>query len=323
MRVLFVGGTGFLGPVAARLALEAGHEVLVAHRGETEPLAPLDLEHLHGSRDDLLAPGGPVEASRPDAIVDTFHGATGAKAEAVAACAERAGVQRLIAISSCDVYQAGVDAGLGDGSGFTLLPRNPLPIDEDAPRRQGPYPGAAAGHDNVEMEDALRDASVPVTILRPGAIYGIGDTLAREWPLVDRIRRGEHRLPLPGGGATFFHRVAVERVGRAILAALTRAPSGWWPCNVVDPYDWTYAGLAAEIASILDWEWQPEAARFSRDNAHPFMLRQPLIISDRRLREVLGVTEPDPRAALRETILSYWEHGPRPGALYEGGQLPH
>jgi hypothetical protein len=56
---------------------------------------------------------------------------------------------------------------------------------------------------------------------------------------VERISRGEHRLELPDGGAQHWHRVAVDRVGAAVAAALERAPGGFWACNVVDPYDWS------------------------------------------------------------------------------------
>lgn len=315
MRLVFIGGTRFVGPMAARLALQAGHEVAVAHSGRHEELvAGLPVEHLHGSRHELLAPGGPVERGRPDMLVDTFAGgATAAKARELAACAARAGAGRIVAVSSMDVYEYLVQAGIGDGSGRVLLPNAPIPLDEDSPLRSGPYPGARDGHDNVAMEAALHDAGT-VTALRPGAIYGPHDYVAREWPLVRRIKERVRRLELPDGGVQVFHRVAVERVARAIVAAAERAPEGFWACNVVDPYDWTYAGLATEIARLLDWEWQPVKVPFEAAE-HAFQVSSPALGSDRRLREVLGVSEPDPRSALAELVAWYWEHGPAPDAL--------
>lgn len=309
MRVLVVGGTRFVGPVAVRLLVDAGHEVAVAHTGAHEAPDLPDVEHLHGGREDLLAPGGPVERWRPDGLVDTFAGgASAAKAGLLADAARRAGGPRIVAVSSMDVYRHCVDAGIGDGTGTRAIPRDPVPLEETAPLREGPYPGATPGHDNVAMEAALHGAG-DVTALRPGAIYGPHrerDRI-REWELVERIARGERRLPLPDGGVQLFHRVAVERVGRAAVAALDRAPAGFWACNVVDPYDWSYAGLAGEVARLLDWEWEPVAA--SRDEAeadHPWNTAHPVLASDRRLREVLGVTEPDPRAALAETVEHLW-----------------
>jgi nucleoside-diphosphate-sugar epimerase len=316
MKFVFVGGTRWLGPVTVRLALAAGHEVAVAHSGKHEGPGDLDVEHLHGERGELLAPGGAVERAHPDIVVDTFGGATAKKAEATAACAARAGAKRIIAVSSVDVYQASVDAGLGDGSGFDPFSRVTIPIDEGSPLRPAPYPGSAPSHDNVAMEAALWDSEVPVTAIRPGAIYGIDDPQAREWPLVKRALARKRKLYLPGGGGTVFHRVAIDRVAMAIVAAADRAPDSFWACNVVDPYDWTYAGLAAEIADLLEWEWEPEDVPFDEQYAHPFMLRRSLVVSDRRLRDVLGVTEPDPREALQELVHHLAEHGPREGALY-------
>src|SRR3954470_13175682 len=172
MRVAFVGGTRFVGPVSVRLLLEAGHEVAVAHSGEHEPAGDglAGAEHLHGSRAELLAPGGPVERWRPDALVDTFAG--GANAEKASMLLGR-GAAHIVAISSLDVYHHCVEAGLGDGSGAVALPSEPVPLREDVSAlRTEPYPGAHEGHDNVAMEAALRGFSGRVTALRPGTIYG-------------------------------------------------------------------------------------------------------------------------------------------------------
>jgi nucleoside-diphosphate-sugar epimerase len=306
MRVAFIGGTKFVGPVAVRHLHDAGHEVAVAHSGAHEHPAVADVEHLHGERTALLAAGGPVERWRPDALVDTFPGgATAEKASELAGCAARSGAARIVAVSSMDVYRHCVDAGMGDGSGAVALPAQTLPLDEDAPLRRAPYPGAPPGHDNVAMEAALRDAGT-VTALRPGAIYGPAPGM-REWFLVEKVHRGERRLELPDGGVQLWHRVAVERVGHAIVAAVARAPEGFWACNVADPYDWTYAGLAGEIGALLDWEWEPVRVPFDAVD-HPWQTLHPVLCDDRRLREVLGVTEPDPRVALANTVRWLWDH---------------
>jgi len=306
MRVAFLGGTRFVGPVAVRHLLDAGHEVAVAHSGAHEHGDLAEVEHLHGSREELLSPGGAVEAWRPDALVDTFAGgATAGKAQALASCAARAGAGHIVAVSSMDVYQHCVDAGLADFSGIVALPRYPIPLDETAALRRDPYPGGSPAHDNTAMERALHKAE-KVTVLRPGAIYG-PHASTREWFFVERIHRGERRLELPDGGAQFWHRVAVDRVGRAVGAALERAPDAFWACNVVDPYDWSYAGLAAEIAALLDWEWEPIRVAFS-DTDHPWQTAHPVLCSDRRLCNILGVADPDPREALAETVGWLWDH---------------
>jgi nucleoside-diphosphate-sugar epimerase len=312
MRLAFIGGTGPVGVAATRVARANGHEVVVAHSGRHEPTEDLGARHLHGDRDELLSPEGLIARSGADVVVDTRT--TAENAAALVDCALAAGAQRLIVVSSSDVYEYFVSgSGYDLAGGRAVLPTQTLPIGEDAPRRAAPYPWATPGHDNAAMERAVEASrrNVDVTMIRPGMMYGPG-AAGREWTVVSRIKRGERRIELPDGGGQFFSRVAVERVGRAIIAAAERAPAGFWPVNVVDPYGWTYAGLVGEIGRILDWEWEPVFVRFE-DGSHPFKLQSPFMLSDSRLRDVLRVTEPDPRDALAETVRWLWDHG---AALY-------
>jgi nucleoside-diphosphate-sugar epimerase len=308
MRVLFIGGTGPVGQTAVPPLLDAGHDVVLAHTGAHEPPALAALEHLHGDRDELLAPGGAAERARPDAIVDTFAGGASAeKARALSALAERAGAAHVVVTSSLDVYRHCSDAGI-DGSPPSELPSAWLPLTEDAELRAGPSPGGdARGHDNVAMERALAGAE-RITILRPGAIYGPHDHpfVLREWYLVGKVARGERRLSLPAGGTQLFHRVAVERIGRAIAAALERAPAGTWPCNVADSRDLTFGGLAALVAERLGWEWETDEITWA-DGDHPWNVRHPVVADTTRLQRRLGVTEPDPLEATIAQIDWLWE----------------
>lgn len=308
MRVLFLGGTGPLGVAACRLAISRGYQVTVAHTGRHEPPPDPRVDHIHGDRDELLAVDGPIARMSADAVVDTRT--TAANAGTLLERARQAGIGRIVVVSSTDVYEYFV---VGSGhervGGRGLLPAQTLPVTEDAPLRNAPYPWAPLGHDNAAMERALGGSRVDesIAVLRPGMIYGPG-AAGREWTLVSRIRAGVRRLDLPDGGAQFFARAALERVARAVIAAIEKAPAGLWPVNVVDPYGWTYAGLAGEIARLLDWQWEPIVVPWDAA-VHPFKIQSPYFCSDQRLREVLGVTEPDPAEALAETVAWLWEHG--------------
>ena len=92
MHILFVGGTKWVGLEAAKRARAEGHTVTIAHSGAHGALVEADVTHLHGSREALFAPGGPIESARADVIVDTF-GATrerGAKSASAPCAAMRA-----------------------------------------------------------------------------------------------------------------------------------------------------------------------------------------------------------------------------------------
>jgi nucleoside-diphosphate-sugar epimerase len=308
MRVVVIGGTKFVGPAAVGRLIAAGREVAVAHSGAHEHPAVEEVDHIHGDRGALLGVGGPIEGWAPEVLVDTFPGgATAEKGEQLAACAARTGA-RVVAISSMDVYQHGVDSGVADGAGMLALAVDPIPLRENARRRVGPYPGGSPAHDNVAMEDALEAAGCAATVLRPGAIYGPHPS-TREWTLVRRVALGDRNLPLPDGGVQLFHRVAVDRLAEAILAAADRPPDGLWACNVVDPVDWDYSGLARRIGEILNWEWEPQKVPFDKAD-HPWQTGHPMLGSDRRLRDTLGIgaDQPDPDDALRETVEWLWDH---------------
>jgi nucleoside-diphosphate-sugar epimerase len=307
MRVLLVGGTGPVGQASLPHLLEAGHQVAVAHTGTHEPPGQADVEHLHGDRPSLLAAGGPVERWRPDVLVDTFAGgATAAKAINLSALAERCGAGQIVAVSSMDVYRHCAAAGV-DGNEPLELPLDPLPLDEAAPKRSGPSPGGGMSHDNVAMEAALHGAP-RITVLRPGAIYGrhVHPHVLREWSLVGKVARGERTLELPAGGTQLFHRVALERVGRAVAAAIRAAPEGRWECNVADPTDFTYGGLARLVAAELGWEWETRTVG-PDESDHPWNVRHPVIADTGRLRNVLGVADPDPVIATTDQVRWLWE----------------
>ena len=53
MRILVLGGTGFIGPYVVRRLSELGHAVTIFHRGQTETDLPLDVQHIHGDRQHL------------------------------------------------------------------------------------------------------------------------------------------------------------------------------------------------------------------------------------------------------------------------------
>lgn len=303
-RILFIGGTGPLGQASVPHLLQAGHEVALAHTGRHETAALEGLEHLHGERAELLAPGGRAESWHAEVLIDTFAGgATAAKGHELAALAERSNARQVVAVSSIDVYRHCADAGVDDHPAAELA-HDALPLIEDAPMRDE----TNGNHDNLAMEGSL-GGTHHVTILRPGAIYGphANDRVLREWYLVGRVAGGERRLLLPDGGTQLFHRVALDRVARAVAAAVDRAPDGRFSVNVADPRDFTYGALAALVAEQLGWEWEIDPVPWAECD-HPWNTRHPVIADVTRLQDVLGVREPDPVQATVAQIDWLWEN---------------
>ena len=132
MRVLVIGGTRFIGRRIVSELVARGDEVLVVHRGESEPPDQAECRHLHVARAEFASVAADVRAFGPDAIVDTL-------------AMSRAGVEavlphlpdaQLVVLSSVDVYQAFWHV-LQDTEGVLAPIKQAL---TEAPHVQQPYP---------------------------------------------------------------------------------------------------------------------------------------------------------------------------------------
>ena len=68
MRILILGGTGFVGRHIAELCLARGHELALFHRGRSNPGILPGAEHILGDRD---ADVSPLRGRRFDVVIDT------------------------------------------------------------------------------------------------------------------------------------------------------------------------------------------------------------------------------------------------------------
>jgi UDP-glucuronate 4-epimerase len=148
--------------------------------------------------------GPMVAAGNPHQVMSVNVGGTLNVAEA----ALRAGVERLVALSSAGVY----------GAQATLDP-----VREDAPFNATDIYGASKIAAETVLRAYRQDHRLPAIALRPSSVYGPGRTTAcfiRD--MIDRARRGEP-LALARTGACRRQFVHVDDVVAAILGAL-RAP---------------------------------------------------------------------------------------------------
>ena len=70
MRVLVVGGTGFIGPRVVRRLVDGGREVAVFHRGRKEADLPEGVERVRGDRRKLGEHAGELRRLAPDVVLD-------------------------------------------------------------------------------------------------------------------------------------------------------------------------------------------------------------------------------------------------------------
>ena len=216
MKVLVTGASGMLGGATAR-ALEArGDDVTVLQRrpsglGLREVLA--DVADAHAVRaaveghQAVLHLAAKVNVAGAEA--DYYRANVDGTRAVVDAC-RRAGVERLVNVSSPSVAHAGMSL-VGAGA------------DPADPRRaRGPYARTKAIAERLAL--AADSGTLAVLSIRPHLVWGPGDPqlVAR---IVERGRTG--RLPLIGTGAVLVDTTYVSNAVGALVAAVDRcAPGG-------------------------------------------------------------------------------------------------
>jgi len=323
MRILAIGGNGFIGRFVTALLVEAGHEVVVFHRGST-PVDSAGARELIGRHQDLPLFGADIARLAPDVVIDFILG-SGRQAETLlAALGGRAG--RLVVLSSQDVYRAtGVLHQLEPGE------PDPVPLAEDAPLRTRLYPypppvlealrgvfgWVEADYDKIPVERAvLEQTAIPPVVLRLPMVYGPGDPLHRLFPILKRIDDGRRLILLDERMAAWrATRGYVENVATAIASA------------VVAPAARGIYNLGETIASELEWtRWVAAAAGFTGEvrvipaadsPAHlhpPGNTAQDWVTDSSRFRRELAFAPPAPLdLALERTVA--WERAHPPAGI--------
>lgn len=183
MKLLIIGGTGFLGRHLTTLALDWGHEVTLFNRGHRQHPDWRELTQLHGDRDGDLAPLR-GEGQHWDLVIDTCcyrpEQAEGLSDALLGRC------DRLIFISTISVYRDFSQPGMDESA--------PLHEMAGAPTDYGPLKVLCESVYRARWGDRL-------CTLRPGVLCGPFDPTARLAWWVRRVQRGGHWL-LPGLGRT-------------------------------------------------------------------------------------------------------------------------
>lgn len=325
MRVLVLGGTGFLGPDVVRELVDAGATVTIFHTGRHEASLPPDVAHVHGERDKLADHHGEFLRFPPDVVLDM---APMIEAHAQMTMAAFRGLaRRVVAISSADVYRA-----YGRMHGTEPGPPEPTPLREDAPLREHLYPYRdfprpmphAEDYDKILIERCvLGDAELPGTVLRLSLVHG--PRSYRYFEYLKRMDDGRSAILLGSSIASWRGtRAYSEDVGRAIaLAVLDEHPAGR-VYNVGESAGVTEAEWVRQLAAAAGWRGRlVQVPRGSvpehlRERLPKWMMweekeeRQDLVLDTSRLRAELGYAEGVPRdEGLRRTVAWMREHPPQ------------
>jgi nucleoside-diphosphate-sugar epimerase len=316
MRILLIGGNGFIGrPVVATLQ-QQGHSLALFHRGTS--VAPTGVEQIPGDRNRLSAGGAELKRFAPEVVIDLVI-SSGPQAEELMTLF-RGAAQRVVMLSSMDVYRA-----IAVAQGTEPGPLQEVPLTEESELRRGlhPYPPeqlkvmrnifswATDDYDKIPAERAvMNDPDLPGTVLRLPMVYGPGDPLHRFGPVVKRIVDGRRQIIFPETLAGWRSaRGYVENVAAAIALAATDDRASGHIYNICEEPSFSELEWARKIAHEMDWGGK--FVVLPADRTPPHLLRpgntaQHWTASSARIRHELGYEEPvEMGEAIRRTIR--WE----------------
>jgi nucleoside-diphosphate-sugar epimerase len=179
LRVLILGGTGFIGLTIARRLLASGHQITIFHRGTSAANLPKGAGILHGDRNQLELSADDFRRLRPDVVVDCIA-FTQQQAKSLVQVFRQVS-KRVVVLSSGDVYRAN-DLLFRRVTGAI----EPTPLRESSALRERFYPYRGVpipqaygiswdDYDKILVERvALSDGDLSATILRLPMVYGPG-----------------------------------------------------------------------------------------------------------------------------------------------------
>jgi nucleoside-diphosphate-sugar epimerase len=307
VRVLVVGGTGFIGPPVVRCLHDGGHEVTVFHRGQAEPDLPAGVHHVHGERADLARFRGEFARIGPD--VALFQSCYEQRDAEAARDAVTGLVGRIVAVSSRDVYRAH-DVLRGRAGGI-----EPNPIPEDAPLRDSLYPYGDDYEKILVERVVLGDRSTPGTVLRLPAVYGPGDAQHRLFAYLKQMDDARPAILLEEAVASWrSSRVFVENAAAAVASAVVDERAAGRVYNVGEEPALSEAGWVREIGRVAGWGGDVVAVPRDLAPAHVVPDTNPaqgMVLDTARIRAELGYAERASRGdALRRTVAWEREHPP-------------
>jgi nucleoside-diphosphate-sugar epimerase len=326
MRLLLIGGSGFIGPYVADALIRGGHLVTVFHRGRTQGSArtlPSDIHEIHGDRRRLGESAAALRALAPDVVVDLVL-SSGRQARELM-MVFRGATSRIVALSSCDVYRAcGVLHGSEPG------PIEPVPLTESSALRAHlqTYPADRIRmlqqvfgwlddeYDKIPVErEILGDRELPATVLRLPMVYGPGDPLHRFFPVLKRMEDRRPAIVFEEKHASWRSpRGYVENVAAAIALAATSEQAAGRIYNVGEAESLSELEWARLLATATGWTGDLVTLPADRTPGHlrsPGNLDQHWTTDTTRIRHELGYTEPIAGdEAIRRTI--EWERAHPP-----------
>lgn len=316
MKILLLGGTGFIGPYLARRLLQNGDEVCVFHRGEREATTPHPVAHIHGDRKHLAKYAQKFDAFGPQVVVDLL---AFDETDALSLTeTSRGRAQRLVCLSSMDVYRA-----YGCFRRLEAGPSGSQPFDEDAPLRTALYPYRALAswtedllyrYDKIPVERiVMKEDRLPATVLRLPLVFGPHDRQHRLRAYLQQMDAGEDIVISEAKANWRWTRGYVEDIAFGISLAIAAEKAAGRVYNIGEKEANSEVEWIRQIGRAAGWSGEiiavPDAA-LPEDKIETHDWTCDLAADTQLIRQELGYHEiVSAEVALRRTI--EWEQTDR------------
>jgi len=223
LNILFLGGTGFLGPHTVQYAIDRGHNVTLFNRGKTNNDLFPDLERIVGDRDPKIGKGlSGLKDRKWDVVIDTsgyVPRLVGASSELLAP-----NVKQYLFVSTICQYDNWIEGG-----NFGTESRPPAKLDDPTTEDVRQHYCALKAYCEQAADKAMPGR---VTQIRPGLIVGPRDRTDRftYWPV--RFSRGGEIL-VPGKSDDFTQFIDVRDLAEFMVHTVEENITGSF--NLIRP----------------------------------------------------------------------------------------
>ena len=295
MKILIIGGTGFISSYLCRELVKRKHEVILFNRGKSLPVLPVpdNVKRITGDRNnpldlkktiqgkgfyDVVYDMTAYQVEQTRTAVDIFYGKTA----------------RFIHCSTVSVYMISykvrcpITEDQDQRDLMPYFPRNPFGMDYGIQKRKC---------ETILWQNHDPD-TFPVSMLRPTYVSGPGDPTLRDFFWIERIQDGEPLL-IPGSGDFSFQQVFVADVAKAFADLLENPRTVGEVYNIAGDEIFTLNEYLSELASLMDLK--PECVHVHQDvfdhlpfsmhpegDVFPFNTRRPAIFSLDKIKKDLN-----------------------------------
>ena len=269
LRVLILGGTGFIGPHFVEVLSAAGHKISLFNRGKRDPSVKPHIEQLLGDRN---GPVDSLEGHEWDVVIDN----SGYKPKQIRLAGEvlKGHVEHYIFVSSISVYADFKTAGMDETAKVATLDDPTTETVDDKT-----YGGL-----KVLCEQAVQEIyGKNSTVIRPTYIAGPGDHTDRftYWPW--RVAKGGEMLA-PGTASDPFQFIDVRDLADFVKLCVEKRIAGVYnTCNTP---------RSVTMGSLLETSKKVTGANTTFTWATPAFLEDNAIIGEQATGNYLPIWAP-------------------------------